>query len=96
MIASLVGRLLVATPLLEEPTFARTVVLVCAHDEQGAFGLVLNRPLGEPVTLHLPEWSAYAAEPPVFFAGGPVQPNIVMLLDRDRALPGADMRDAEW
>ena len=100
MIASLVGRLLVATPLLQEPTFARTVVLICAHDEEGALGLVLNRPLGEPVALHLPEWSARAAEPSVFFAGGPVQPNVVMLLGRDRASRGAPTDaaaiDAAW
>lgn len=96
MIASLVGRLLVATPLLQEPIFARTVVLVCAHDEQGALGLVLNRPLGDAVALHLPEWIARAAEPSVFFAGGPVQLNVVMLLGRDRAPRGVGAIDAEW
>jgi len=91
MLASLAGRLLVATPLLEEPTFARTVVFVCSHNEDGAFGLVLNRPLGEPIALHLPDWDSRAVEPAVFFAGGPVQRHIVMGLGRDR-----DIVDAGW
>ncbi|MFA7250181.1 MAG: YqgE/AlgH family protein [Dehalococcoidia bacterium] len=91
MIGSLAGRLLVATPLLGDANFARTVILMCAHDEQGGFGLVLNRPLGEPVALHLPEWSARTAEPSVFFVGGPVQRNVVMALGR---FPAAG--DADW
>ncbi len=84
MIGSFAGRLLLATPLLEDPNFARTVILVCSHDDAGAFGLVLNRPLGEPIALHLPEWGSRAVEPAVFHAGGPVQRHIVMGLGRDR------------
>lgn len=91
MLASLAGRLLVATPLLEDPNFSRTVVFICSHNEEGALGLVLNRPLGEPVAQHLPEWGARAVEPAVFFAGGPVQRHIVMGLGRDR-----DIVDAGW
>ena len=56
MIASFAGKLLVATPLLGDRHFARTVVLVCTHDRDGAFGLVLNRPMAEPVAVHLPDW----------------------------------------
>ncbi|MCA1689324.1 MAG: YqgE/AlgH family protein, partial [Actinobacteria bacterium] len=41
---SLRGKLLIATPSLVDPNFSRTVVLVAAHDEDGALGLVLNRP----------------------------------------------------
>ena len=91
MIASLAGRLLVATPLLEDANFARTVVFICSHNEDGAYGLVLNRPLGEPVALHLPDWSRRTVEPAVFFAGGPVQRHIVMGLGRDRSIV-----DAGW
>ena len=43
MLASFTGRLLVATPLLGDPNFERTVVFVCSHNEEGALGLVLNR-----------------------------------------------------
>ncbi len=91
MLASLAGRLLVATPLLEDANFARTVVLICSHNEEGAYGLVLNRPLGEPIAQHLPDWGTRAAEPAVFFAGGPVQRHIVMGLGRDRSIV-----DAGW
>ena len=38
------GRLLVASPMLGDPNFARTVVLMLAHNDEGALGLVLNRP----------------------------------------------------
>lgn len=66
------GRLLVATPLLLDPNFYRTVVLLCAHDEQGSFGLVLNRPLEAAVADVAPEWGSVVADPPLLFAGGPV------------------------
>ena len=68
------GKLLVATPQIMDPNFFRTVVLLCDYDEEGAFGIVLNRPSDAPVFEFLPEWSAVLAEPAVVFVGGPVQP----------------------
>jgi putative transcriptional regulator len=91
MIGALGGRLLVATPILEDPNFARSVVLLCSHRDDGAFGLVLNRPLTEPVARHLPEWGARAVAPSVFFAGGPVQRTVVMALGSSRSAV-----DASW
>ena len=44
---SLTGRLLVATEALRDPRFARTVIYVVRHNEEGAFGLVINLPMGE-------------------------------------------------
>src|SRR5512134_1020502 len=44
---SLAGRLLVATDTLRDPRFARSVIYVARHDAQGAFGLVINMPVGE-------------------------------------------------
>jgi putative transcriptional regulator len=41
---SLAGSFLVARPLLQDPNFRRTVVLILAHNADGAFGLVVNRP----------------------------------------------------
>ena len=78
------GSLLVATPLLVDPNFDRTVVLVCSHDEGGAFGVVLNRPSDVPVAEHLPAWS-HVADPSVYL-GGPVQPETAI----DVALPPED------
>ena len=44
MTGSLKGHLLVATPRLRDPNFDRTVVLVLEHSDEGAAGVVLNRP----------------------------------------------------
>jgi len=73
-VESAARRLLVATPALLDPNFARTVVLVVEHNEDGALGVVLNRPTDVPLAEPLPEWSAVATEPGVAFLGGPVQP----------------------
>lgn len=43
----LTGQLLVATPILPDPRFMRTVIYMVRHDENGAMGLVLNRPMSE-------------------------------------------------
>ncbi len=70
---SIRGRLLVATPVLSDPNFARTVVLVLQHDdEDGAMGVVLNRPSGRSVDDHLAGWGVVAPEPAEVFVGGPV------------------------
>ena len=45
VMASLAGKLLIASPRLTDPNFARSVVLLVQDDENGAIGLVLNRPL---------------------------------------------------
>ena len=44
---NLTGKILIAMPGMTDPRFQRSVVLVCAHSEEGAMGLVLNRPLPE-------------------------------------------------
>jgi putative transcriptional regulator len=72
---SLRGQLLLDGGTLAGSFFQRTVVLICHHDAEGAFGLVLNRPaggtLGELVVADLPE---SISEQPVYL-GGPVQPS---------------------
>ncbi len=70
---SLAGKLLVATPLITDPNFAHTVVHLYAHEpEEGAAGVILNRPTEEPALDHLPGWRSALALPPVVFWGGPV------------------------
>ena len=66
------GRLLVATPVIDEPTFARTVVLLLDHDDEGSLGVVLNRPSDVPVASVLPTWQAHVTGLPTVFQGGPV------------------------
>jgi putative transcriptional regulator len=66
------GSLLVATPLLVDPNFDHTVVLLLDVDENGALGVVLNRPSPVPVHEVLPGWADVLAGPDVLFQGGPV------------------------
>ncbi|WP_298805668.1 YqgE/AlgH family protein [uncultured Pseudokineococcus sp.] len=67
-----VGRLLVAAPSLSEQEFRRTVVLVLDHDDAGALGVVVNRPLPVRVDAVLPPWQEHVTEPARLFRGGPV------------------------
>jgi putative transcriptional regulator len=62
----------VATPALGESNFERSVVLVLDHDEEGALGIVINRPTPVDVAEVLPVWQPLATEPGVLFQGGPV------------------------
>lgn len=82
--SSTAGRLLVATPELEDPTFRRAVVLVLEHGPEGALGVILDRPLDLTVAEALPTWSDFAVAPPVLFAGGPVQSDAALALGRLR------------
>jgi putative transcriptional regulator len=66
------GSLLVSTPSLVDPNFAHTVVLLLDHDEDGALGVVLNRPSPVPVREVLPGWDEVLSGPDVIFQGGPV------------------------
>ena len=82
-----VGRLLVATPLLDDPNFRRGVVLVVEHDPQeGTLGVVLNRPTEVPVDRVLPPWATLVTGPSVVFQGGPVALDSALALAR---VPGA-------
>jgi putative transcriptional regulator len=78
-----VGRLLVATPLLDDPNFRRGVVLVVEHDPQeGTLGVVLNRPTDVPVDRVLPPWATLVTGPSVVFQGGPVALDSALALAR--------------
>jgi putative transcriptional regulator len=85
-----VGRLLVATPVLTDPHFAKTVILLIAHEDEGALGVVLNRVSDVPVWGVLPEWAEMAGEPQAVFSGGPVAPEAAICLAwvRSGARPG--------
>ncbi|MGO9912603.1 MAG: YqgE/AlgH family protein [Acidimicrobiales bacterium] len=69
------GCLLVAAPTLADPNFFRTVVLLLAYDDDGALGVILNRPSDTPISEIVPSWALHASPPGVLFSGGPVQPN---------------------
>src|SRR4051794_24716781 len=84
------GQLLVASPALSDPNFARSVVLITEHGSDGAMGVVLNRPSEIEVDDVAPELAEVAAGEPVFI-GGPVQPQgLVVLADFE------DVSEAAW
>lgn len=82
MAESVRGRLLVATPDLRDPNFSRAVVLMLEHGDEGALGVVLNRPVEVRVADVLADWADHAAAPGCLFLGGPVSPNAVIGLGR--------------
>jgi putative transcriptional regulator len=80
MAESLAGQLLLASPTLLDPNFTRTVVLIGVHSEDGAMGVVLNRPSTTTVRDAVPQLGeAVGALEPVYL-GGPVQSSSVVFL----------------
>src|ERR1022692_2417625 len=78
---SIGGRLLVATPLLGDPNFRRTVILIVEDEaDEGTLGVVLNRPTEVPVGQVLEPWTELVTGPSVVFRGGPVSPNSALAL----------------
>ena len=73
------GRLLVATPDMKDPHFSRAVILLIAYSlEDGAMGLILNRPLTvDQMDTQSPiaSWMESSQSPSTIFLGGPVEPN---------------------
>ena len=74
-ISNLAGRLLIATPGLEDPNFRHSVVLICEHSADGAFGIILNRVLMNSFKplLRAFDLKDSSVDLPVYF-GGPVRP----------------------
>jgi putative transcriptional regulator len=73
-------QLLVASPTMADPNFARTVVAIANHDEDGALGIVLNRPSETEVGEAVPELQGVVETDAVVFVGGPVQPASIVVL----------------
>ena len=74
------GKLLIAGPSLLDPNFWRTVVLVIEHTDDGALGLVLNRPSETTVGEAVPQLETLIDLSEQLFIGGPVQPSSVIVL----------------
>ena len=77
---SLRGALLIASPALHDPNFRRTVVLIAEHGDEGAMGVVLNRPSEALATEAVPALAPLVEPDGVVFAGGPVEPQAVTVL----------------
>ena len=78
--SSLAGQFLIATPSMGDPRFERTVILMVRHDKDGAFGLIINRPIAERPLAELLDMlgdkDAGVTGEVRIFAGGPVQPEL--------------------
>ena len=90
---SLAGQLLIASPSMGDPRFDRTVILMVKHDQNGAFGIVINRPIEErpwaDLLEMLGEKDTTVAGKARIFAGGPVQPEIGFVIhSADYQRPG--------
>jgi putative transcriptional regulator len=86
--------LLLSMPQMNDPNFARTVVLLCEYTERGAFGLVVNRQMEEPA------WTMVKTEPPVtvdpelrLWIGGPVEPQRTWVLMSDADGPDDEQHE---
>jgi putative transcriptional regulator len=94
-VPSLTGQLLIASPGLLDPNFRRTVVLITEHNEEGAAGLVLNRPSLVEVAAAVPQLEELVEEDEQVWVGGPVEPAAVVVLaefddDAEPAVPILD------
>ncbi len=76
---SLAGQLLLAHPALRDSNFCRTVVLMSAHDSDGAMGVVLNRPLGQRLSQLNGQFALGPLSDVEVFRGGPVQTEQLIL-----------------
>ena len=74
------GQLLIAGPGLSDPNFWRTVVLIVEHSDDGALGLVLNRPTETTVGEAVSELEPVLDLDDPLYIGGPVQPSALIVL----------------
>lgn len=79
-VTSLAGKLLVASPTLRAPEFFRSVIALLEHNDDGALGLIINRPGDASLLDVVPPVADIASAPAVVFSGGPVQPEIAIAL----------------
>ena len=83
------GSLLAAAPDMLDPNFMHTVVLMCRHAEDGAYGLVINRPAAVTLDVLAPAHPILKAQRFPIFAGGPVGLDTLQFLHRaEKRIPG--------
>ncbi len=80
------GDLLVAEPFMKDPNFKRSVVLICDHNNEGSFGLVMNRKLELRLNDVMPDFPEF--EVPIF-EGGPVGVDTLHFIHNKPELEGA-------
>lgn len=79
---SLRGQLLLSAPQMQDPNFMHTVVLICQHDEHGAFGMTVNRVSDALIRDVFPDTAVLKDLDLAIRSGGPVSPNSLQILHR--------------
>jgi putative transcriptional regulator len=93
------GKFLIAMPILSDPNFRQTVVLLCEHGPDGSMGLVVNRPTDVEVSKliedfpDLPAGQAWLADAGWMHSGGPVNQNGLLILCRSEREPMGILED---
>lgn len=80
------GRLLISEPSLPDENFERSVILLCAHDDEGSFGFIMNKPSD---TLVETVFEGYPLPDQPAFVGGPVGLDTLHFVHRFQGLEGA-------
>ena len=83
------GAVLIAPPMMQDPNFRRTVVLLCEHGVDGSFGLILNRSISLNLTDVVEGMDQYSGP---LCMGGPVQPNTLHVLHRYGSTVGESIK----
>ena len=90
----LTGHLLIAMPAMQDPNFVRTVTYICEHSDQGALGIVINRPLDMDLGTIFDQLSLEAADPELarlpVLQGGPVHQERGFVLHEPAEATGED------
>ncbi len=89
MAPSLSGRILIARPELHDPHFDATLTLILEHSDEGALGVILNRPLRLPMSDAFPDWTDLTGSPDLIFSGGPVDRDALIALGRSTRSDGS-------
>lgn len=83
---NLTNQFLIAMPTLQDPNFAHTVTYICAHNDEGAMGIVINRPMNIDLGEVLEQMDLAAKDPRIndrmVYQGGPVQRDRGFILHR--------------
>lgn len=91
MVESLTGQVLIAGPSLQDPNFQRTVIVICEHSDEGALGIVYNRPSPITVAEALPPLADTHLAGRRLFLGGPVQTENIFVIHDDENAGGDEI-----
>lgn len=85
-----IGTFIVAKPGMKEGGFAKSVILLVQHQEEGTWGVIINRPTMIPISQALPSVKQLQSfSDPLFFGGPMSQDELVMLIRSEHELEGA-------